>query len=385
MGEYSGIIGPIFHGDDCQPHPRPRFTGQHRSMQTSTPSETLATDQPAPRYDTPSHRLSIVVPMYNEEESVKPLLDRIHFALANYPHPWEVVLVDDGSSDATVAAMDAERQRLGPHVVSVSLQRNFGQTAAMQAGIDIACGDVIVTMDGDLQNDPVDIPRMVHRLLDENLDMVSGWRKNRKDGLVLRKIPSRIANRLIRKITGVKLHDYGCSLKVFRADVIKSVRLYGEMHRFIPAWVATRTKPSLIQEEVVTHHARQFGSSKYTISRTFRVILDLLSVYFFMRFRARPGHFFGSIGLGFGAIGGLILSYLFVVKVFFDESIGGRPLLLIGILFSVFSVQFLTTGVLSELLSRIYFEAGNQKPYTIRNQDKLDQCASDHWKTPSSS
>ncbi len=365
--------------------PTPGSQARQRSMQTPTSDETLATHQPAPHYDSPAHRLSIVVPMYNEEESVEPLLERIHVALANYPHPWEVILVDDGSSDDTVRTMDAGRERFGPHVVPVNLQRNFGQTAAMQAGIDVACGDVIVTMDGDLQNDPIDIPRMVHRLLSEQLDMVSGWRKNRQDGLVLRKIPSRIANRLIRKITGVKLHDYGCSLKVFRADIIKNVRLYGEMHRFIPAWVATRTKPSLIKEEVVSHHARQFGSSKYTLSRTFRVILDLLSVYFFMRFRARPGHFFGSIGLAFGAVGGLILSYLFVIKVFFDESIGGRPLLMIGILFAVFSVQFLTTGVLSELLSRIYFEAGDQKPYTIRNRSQLKQCnSSDHWKTPSS-
>ncbi len=332
----------------------------------------------------PDHHLSIVVPMYNEEESVRPLLARIHEVLEAYPHPWEVILVDDGSSDRTVEVMMEERERLGEHVVVVCLQRNFGQTAAMQAGIDEACGDVIVTMDGDLQNDPIDIPRMVARLLNEQLDMVAGWRKNRKDGLVLRKIPSRIANRLIRKITGVKLHDYGCSLKVYRANVIKCVRLYGEMHRFIPAWVATRTKPELIQEEVVTHHARQFGNSKYTLSRTFRVILDLLSVYFFMRFRARPGHFFGSIGLAFGAVGGLILGYLFFIKIFLDESIGGRPMLLVGILFSVVSVQFLTTGVLSELLSRIYFEAGGQKPYTIRNQADLKQCEAKHWKRPSS-
>jgi glycosyltransferase involved in cell wall biosynthesis len=185
----------------------------------------------------------------------------------------------------------------------VALMRNFKQTAAMQAGLDAARGDVIVTMDGDLQNDPIDIPRMVGRLLREDLDLVAGWRKNRKDGMILRKIPSKIANRLIARITGVHLQDYGCSLKAFRATAIKNVRLYGEMHRFIPAWLATVTTPRKIAQEVVTHHARMFGESKYGISRTFRVILDLIFVYFFMRFRTRPGHFFGGIGLGLGALG----------------------------------------------------------------------------------
>ena len=320
--------------------------------------------------------------MYNEEENVKPFVERVHEALADYPCPWEVILVNDGSSDATLEEMLAQREKWGPHVVAVDLQRNFGQTAAMQAGIDIAQGDVIATLDGDLQNDPIDIPRMVARLLEEDLDMVAGWRKNRKDDLVMRKIPSRIANRLIRRITGVQLHDYGCSLKVYRSNIIKGVRLYGEMHRFIPAWVATKTTPRRIKEEVVTHHARQFGTSKYTISRTFRVVLDLLSVYFFMRFRARPGHFFGSIGLGFGAIGGLILGYLAMVKIFLGEDIGGRPLLLVGILFAVFSVQFLTTGVLSELMSRIYFESGEQRPYTIRNREMMEQGEARGWHTP---
>jgi len=334
---------------------------------------------PPVKIDQP-HTLSVVVPMYNEQDNVAPLLERMHQALVEYHHPWEILLVNDGSSDSTLETMNYEATQYGSYVRIVDLQRNFGQTAAMQAGIDIARGDVLVTMDGDLQNDPVDIPRMVKRLLDEDLDMVAGWRKNRKDDLVLRKIPSRIANRLIRRITGVQLHDYGCSLKVYRGNIIKDVRLYGEMHRFIPAWVATRTTPKRIQEEVVTHHARQFGTSKYGISRTFRVILDLLSVYFFMRYRARPGHFFGSIGLGFGAIGGLILGYLVMLKLFLGEDIGGRPLLLVGILFAVFAVQFLTTGVMSELISRTYYESGNQKSYTIRNRQQLEQSSENDWK-----
>ncbi len=319
----------------------------------------------------PPHRLSVVVPMYNEEESVGPMVARVHEGLANYPWPWELVIVDDGSSDNTVATLRAAAKQYGPHVRVVELMRNFKQTAAMQAGIDAARGDVIVTLDGDLQNDPVDIPRMVARLLREDLDLVAGWRKNRQDGLWLRKIPSRIANRLIARITGVKLNDYGCSLKAFRGNVIKNVRLYGEMHRFIPAWLATVTSPRRISEEVVEHHARQFGESKYGISRTFRVILDLISVYFFMRFRARPGHFFGSIGLALMGIGSLILAYLAVIKFCLGESIGTRPMLMAGFFTVVMGVQFVLTGVLSEMLARIYFESGAARQYEVRNPLEL--------------
>ena len=328
---------------------------------------------------TQAHRLSIVVPMYNEEDNVAPLAAQIHHALAHYRHPWELVLVNDGSHDHTEERMRAAAQQYGAHVRVINLQRNFGQTAAMQAGIDAARGDVITTLDGDLQNDPIDIPRMVNRLLDEDLDLVAGWRKSRKDNLWLRKIPSRIANRLIGRITQVELHDYGCSLKVFRASVIKSVRLYGEMHRFIPAWLAANTAPRRIKEEVVQHHPRQHGKSKYGIGRTFRVILDLLSVYFFMRFRSRPGHFFGKIGLIFGAFGAVILLYLAGVKLILGEDIGTRPLLLVGVLLLVMSVQFLTTGVLSEMLTRTYFESSSTRSYVIRNE--ISAAESD-WKHP---
>lgn len=316
----------------------------------------------------PAHRLSVVIPMYNEAENVEPMIARVHEGLAGYPHPWELILVDDGSTDATPAELRRVGAKFGAHVRTVELMRNFKQTAAMQAGIDAARGDVIVTMDGDLQNDPKDIPRLVARLLNEDLDLVSGWRKNRQDGLILRKIPSRIANRLIAKITGVKLNDYGCSLKAFRANVIKNVRLYGEMHRFIPAWLATVTTPRRISEEVVTHHARQFGQSKYGISRTFRVILDLISVFFFMRFRARPGHFFGGAGLALGTIGGLILAYMAVLKVL-GQDIGTRPLLMVGFFAVIMAVQFILTGVLAETLARIYFESGSATLYQVRNPD----------------
>lgn len=311
--------------------------------------------------------LSLVIPFYNEEANVAPLLERVHFALKDLPCPWEVLLVDDGSTDATHAVMQAQRNVYGLHIRVITLQRNFGQTAAMQAGIDYARGHVIATLDGDLQNDPADIPVMLQSMLEKDLDMLAGWRKDRQDDLWRRKIPSRIANRLIRSITGVNLHDYGCSLKLFRADILKGVRLYGEMHRFIPAWFATQTCPARIGEHVVRHHPRHSGNSKYGINRTLRVILDLIAVYFFMRYRARPGHFFGSIGVFFGMIGGMILTYLFTLKVFWGESIGTRPLLIVGVMCVLVAVQLLTTGILSELMARTYFESGQIRSYVVRH------------------
>jgi glycosyltransferase involved in cell wall biosynthesis len=322
--------------------------------------------------DLPEHTLSVVVPLYNEAENVAPLIVRVHQVLGAYPWPWELILVDDGSSDNTLDVLQMEAAKQGAHVRIVSLVRNFKQTAAMQAGLDAARGSVVVTMDGDLQNDPVDIPRMVARLLKEDLDLVAGWRKDRQDGLWLRKIPSRIANRLIARLTGVKLKDYGCSLKVFRASTLKNVRLYGEMHRFIPAWLATVTPIRRIAEEVVTHHPRIFGQSKYGLSRTFRVVLDLIFVYFFMRYRTRPGHFFGGIGIALGGLGGLILLYLFGLKVFFDESIGARPLLMAGFFSLIAGLQMVTTGVVAELLTRVYYESGSSQPYLVHEAPALD-------------
>ena len=316
----------------------------------------------------PAHRLSIVIPMYNEVDNAAPMLARVHEGMAGYAHPWELILVDDGSSDGTAAALRQCGATYGKHVRVVELMRNFKQTAAMQAGLDASRGDVIVTLDGDLQNDPADIPRLVRRLLVEDLDLVAGWRKDRQDGLWLRKVPSRIANRLIARITGVKLNDYGCSLKAYRANVIQRVRLSGEMHRFIPAWMATITSPRRISEEVVNHHARIHGESKYGISRTFRVILDLISVFFFMRFRARPGHFFGGVGLGFGAIGTLILMYMGVLKML-GESIGTRPLLMVGFFALIMGVQFILTGVLAETLSRIDYQSGAASLYQVRHPE----------------
>ncbi|WP_084545204.1 glycosyltransferase family 2 protein [Derxia gummosa] len=298
--------------------------------------------------------LSIVIPLYHESGNVLPLVDRVHAALGSYAGPWELILVNDGSRDATQAEAEQARDKWGSHVRPLELARNLGQTAAMQAGIDAARGELIATLDGDLQNDPADIPGMVKALIERKLDLLCGRRANRKDGLILRKIPSRIANRLIGRMTGIRISDYGCSLKIYRAAMIKRVRLYGEMHRLIPVWAAMVTSPQRIGEMDVSHHARMVGQSKYGISRTFRVILDLLTVFFFMRFQARPGHFFGSLGLIFGAVGGTMMTWLAFLKLVMGESIGGRPMFFTAMLLLMFAAQFITTGLVSEMLTRVF-------------------------------
>lgn len=318
------------------------------------------------------YRLSIVVPMYNEVDNVEPFVTAVHEALKGYTKAWELIIVNDGSRDGTQQALDEQARLRGPHVRPVHLWRNFRQTAAMQAGIDASRGEVIVTLDGDLQNDPKDIPALVEHLIANDLDLVAGWRQNRQDGMMLRKIPSKIANRLIRRITGLQFQDLGCSLKAYRASVLKRVKLYGEMHRFIPAWMATVTSPARMAEMPVSHHARTRGESKYGISRTLRVVLDLLAVNFFLRFAGRPGHFFGGLGLGVGLLGGAILTYLAVLKLL-GESIGGRPLLWLGFFCVLGGLQFLTTGVLAELLIRIYYERGDAAPYHTAHAAPMDQ------------
>lgn len=327
--------------------------------------------------------LSIVVPLYKEEESVRLLVERVHEGMADYQGPWELICVDDGSPDATSTEVMAQQEVYGPHVQLVELQRNFGQTAAMQAGIDEARGTLIATMDGDLQNDPHDIPKMVDELIERNLDLLQGWRKDRQDAAIKRKLPSRIANRLIGKITGVELHDYGCSLKIYRAEVLKQIRLYGEMHRFIPVWIAGVTAPHRIGETVVTHHARQFGESKYGLSRTFRVIIDLVSAFFFLRYRSRPGHFFGGIGMASGALGALFLTWLMFVKVFLGEDIGGRPLLIVAVLLVLMAFQFMTTAVISEMLSRVYFQGRENRNFVVRPPLQPSNTSTASWKSPS--
>lgn len=315
-------------------------------------------------------RISVVIPLYNEIDNVTRLCDALSAALDGAD--VEIIIVDDGSRDGSAAALDREAVVRGEHFKMIHLQRNFGQTAAMQAGIDAAQGEVIVTLDADLQNDPQDILPLAERLLAENLDVVAGWRKNRQDGLFLRKIPSRIANRLIRRFTGVRLHDYGCTLKAYRASVIKGVRLYGEMHRFIPAWLSTLTYTDRIVEVPVRHHARVAGKSKYGISRTFRVLVDLLFVKFFLGYSQRPMHFFGTVGLFSLFVGSGMLIYLFIDKFAEGAEISGRPMLIAGVLFFLGGLQFLNTGIVGEMLSRIYHESQDKKTYVIRHTVHLD-------------
>jgi len=307
--------------------------------------------------------LSVLAPVHNEEENIVPLVDRICEALKEFAKPWELILVDDGSTDETLARAKALLGRPDVKLRIIELQRNFGQAAGLQAGIDAARGRLIATLDGDLQNDPHDIPAMIDMLEEQDLDMVCGWRKERQDGLMLRLVPSWIANRLIRKVTGVRIHDYGCGLKLYRTSIVRQVRIMGGMHRFIPAWVASVTPTSRIGEMVVHHHARQFGQSKYGISRTSRVILDLLSVLFFMSFRQRPGHFFGTIGLVLGAISALMFLYLFVVRFIVGEDIGTRPMLLVAIMLFLGAVQMITTGIVAEMLVRTN---GGGDAYSVR-------------------
>jgi len=323
------------------------------------------------------HRLSVVVPMFNEKELASDLIFAVNDALCRYEFPWELIVVDDGSTDGTWQNLRTAAAQVGTHVRLVRLLRNFKQTAAMQAGIDAARGDVIVTMDGDLQNDPRDIPALVNKLLSDDLDMVAGWRQNRQDGFWLRKIPSRLANRLIRNVSGLNFQDLGCSLKAFRATVLRKVRLYGEMHRFIPAWLATVTSPDRMAEMPVSHFARTKGHSKYGLSRTFRVLLDLLSIHYFLRFGSRPGHFFGGLGSVVTSVGLIVLCYLSYLKLM-GESIGNRPLMFLGFFAVVSGLQLLTTGVIAEILMRTYYDAGKFNSYHTLSATEIDMSESWH-------
>jgi glycosyltransferase involved in cell wall biosynthesis len=311
--------------------------------------------------------LSVIVPLYNEEQNIQPLIEEIGATLRNYTCKWEVILVDDGSTDNTNNQLISVLENRGPEYRVLTLQRNYGQTAAMQAGFDHSRGRYIVTLDGDLQNDPADIPRLVERLERDDLDLIVGWRKNRKDDFWLRKLPSSIANHLIGRVTGVRLHDYGCSLKVYRSSVLRNIQLYGDMHRFIPAWMSMYTSPRRIQEEVVNHRPRINGNSKYGIGRTFKVLIDLLSVYFFIRFLSRPGHFFGRIGLLLGSVGSIMLVHLGIIKFLFHEDIGSRPMLFVAIMLVLMGVQTFTTGILSELNTRTYYASKQSRSYILRS------------------
>ena len=312
--------------------------------------------------------VSVVIPVYNEAENLLDLVTRVHDALAAAHRSFELICVDDGSRDGSARMLEqlaAGRPWLRP----VYLIRNYGQSTALQAGFDIATGDFIATLDGDLQNDPADVPRLLSHLeLNPDIDVISGWRKDRQDATLSRKLPSRIANGLISRVTGVSLHDYGCALKVYRSRVIHDLRLYGELHRFIPALAAE--VGARIIEMPVNHAARLRGTSKYGIDRTFRVLLDLLWIKFLLRFLHRPIHAFGGVGLGLGVAGGLILAWLSIDKLAFGHAIGGRPLLLLGVMLVLIGVQLIATGVIGELLTRIYHEPQGRPQYMTRSQPR---------------
>jgi len=321
--------------------------------------------------------VSIVVPIYNEEDNLPDLVARIGQAMARQPLAFELLAVDDGSTDGSAARLRAlaADSRYAPWLRPVFMARNYGQSSALQAGFDRVRGRYVVTLDADLQNEPDDIPLLLERLeTDPDVDMVSGWRKDRQDAELSRKLPSRIANRLISRATGVHLHDYGCALKAYRRPIIDRIRLYGELHRFIPS--LARDAGARIVEVPVRHHARTRGVSKYGIDRTFRVILDLILIVFFMRYRQRPLHAFGGLGLWLAAPGALALLYLLVCKLV-GQAIGGRPLLLIGVMLLLMGAQFIVAGLLGEILIRTYHEAGGApqfytKEYAAEQNTPLD-------------
>ena len=305
--------------------------------------------------------LSVVVPLYNEEESLPHLVQQLTDALRPSGERFELVLVNDGSSDRTAEVLEQLSHEV-PELVAVLLRKNYGQTAAMAAGFDVAQGDVIVSLDGDLQNDPADIPMLLAKLR-EGYDLVSGWRHQRQDAALQRKLPSRIANRLIGRVTGVKLHDYGCSLKAYRREVLSDMRLYGELHRFLPALAFI--EGARITEVKVNHRARQYGSSKYGIDRTFRVLMDLLTVWFMKRFLTRPMYVFGFGGL-IAMLGSLLAStYLLMVKLMGGD-IGNRPLLTLAVVLGLAGIQLFCFGLLGELLIRTYHESQGRPIYRIR-------------------
>ncbi len=305
--------------------------------------------------------LSIVVPVFNEEENVEPLIREICGALAHIKKSYEIVVVDDGSNDRTFAVLSrlyGQERTLNV----VRLKRNFGQTAALAAGLAYASGEIVVLMDGDGQNDPADIPALLAKLREGN-DLVAGWRFDRQDPFLSRRLPSMIANRLISWTTKVKLHDYGCTLKAMRKDIAKGLRLYGEMHRFIPAIAYDRG--AQVAEIKVNHRPRLRGASKYGITRTLRVVLDLMTVKFLSSYSTRPAHVFGPIGMISGLTGFILALYLTAQKFVYDADIGSRPLLLLSILLIFIGIQFVTMGLLGEMLARTYHESQDRTVYVI--------------------
>ena len=319
--------------------------------------------------------ISIAVAVYNEEESLPFLCEKLHAVMSGLGKTYEIVLVDDGSTDTSWKVMNEQAGKY-PNLKLVKFRRNYGQTAAMSAGINESDGAVLITLDADLQNDPADIPALLAKL-DEGYDVVSGWRKDRQDAFINRKLPSMIANKLIGKLTGVHLHDYGCSLKAYRREIISDVRLYGEMHRFIPA--LCRWAGGTVTEMPVSHHARKYGKSKYGISRTMRVVLDLMTVKFLLSYSTRPIQVFGKIGIYFGVLAASILGVVGLEAILgatgaISVPWWGRELLIkrpfwimTPLMFMGFSIQFIVLGLLAELTTRTYHESQNKQIYNIKS------------------
>lgn len=308
--------------------------------------------------------LSVVIPVYNEQENLPHLFDALLPVMAKTGKTWEVIFVDDGSRDGSLQILEDFAQKHQPEVKVVSFRRNFGQTAAIAAGIDYSSGEIIVLLDADMQNDPADIPVMLAKL-DEGYDLVSGWRKKRKDNALTRNFPSMIANWVISKVTGVHLHDYGCTLKAYRREVLEGFRLYGEMHRFIPVYA--HSVGARITEMVVNHHPRKFGKTKYGLERTIKVVLDLLTVKFLISYSSKPIYLFGGTGGFLMASSALLILYLFIRRVFFLVPIANSSFLQMSAMFFILGFQSILLGLIAELLVRTYHESQRKPTYTIRS------------------
>jgi glycosyltransferase involved in cell wall biosynthesis len=309
------------------------------------------------------HNLSLIIPVYNEAENLPILYDCIQEALKSIQGIWEVIFIDDGSNDHSFEVLKSLVEKDPEHVRAVAFRRNFGQTAAITAGIDYAQGEIIVLLDADLQNDPADIPMLLAKL-DEGYDLVSGWRKDRKDNRLTRTIPSNIANGLISWVTGVHLHDYGCTLKAYRREALEGFRLYGEMHRFIP--VFAHSVGAKITEMPVTHHERKFGKANYGLDRTLKIILDLFTVKFLLNYSHKPMRLFGGAGMLLITGGGVLLSYLYIRRLVEEVPVLGSPLFQLGIMFLILGFQSILMGLIAELLARTYHESQSKPTYTIR-------------------
>ena len=313
--------------------------------------------------------ISVVVPAYNEEENIPILYEKLKNVLDNIGESYEILFVDDGSQDKTPDILK-DIAKKDNKVKVIRFRRNYGQTSAIYAGFEHARGDVIITMDADLQNDPEDIPKLLEKI-NEGYDIVSGWRKDRKDPFLSRKLPSRIANWIISKVTGVHLHDYGCTLKAYRSEIAKRYRLYGDMHRFLPA--LAKRFGAKVTEIPVRHHPRLYGSSKYGIDRTIRVILDIFLVKFLNEYITKPLYVFGGIGFLLLFLGVMIELYLTFLKLFLGEDIGNRPMLILGVLLILAGVQLVSTGIIAELIVRTYYESRGERPYVIDEKINIEE------------